>query len=116
MWTRNLCVILAVLALGFLPAQLGAWLIEHEGWAGKMFGQHGSDLDAASSKFLIVGSAMWLFLLFDSIWIPWFNLKYIVFGIGVWEKVDSTIRAAAVLGYFISFYAVVTGFTQGLAI
>ena len=54
---KNFIVIAVVLLLGFLPSQLGMWIIEHEGWAGRVFGHHGADLDAVSSKFLIVGAA-----------------------------------------------------------
>ena len=113
---KNFIVIFAVLLLGFVPSQLGMWVLENEGWVGKTFGHHGADLDALSSKFLIVGGAVWLWLLLDSIWLRWLNIYDVLFGLGGWCDVDPVIRAAVVLGWFIAFAAVVLGFTQGLAI
>ena len=113
---KNFAVIAAILLLGFLPSQLGMWIIEHEGWAGRVFGHHGADLDAVSSKFLIVGGGVWLWILLDSIWLRWFNIYDVMFGKGVWERVDPVVRAASVLGWFLAFMSVVLGFTQGLAI
>ena len=113
---KNFAVIAAIMLLGFLPSQLGMWLIEHEGWAGKVFGHHGADLDAVSSKFLIVGGGVWLWILLDSIWLRWFNIHDVLFGRYKWGGVEPVIRAAAVLGWFLAFMAVVLGFTQGLAI
>ena len=114
---KNFAVIAAILILGFLPSQLGMWIIEHEGWAGRVFGHHGADLDAVSSKFLIVGGAVWFWLLLDSVWLRWLNIKEVVFAAGTkWNAVSPNIRAIVVLGYFLAFMAVVLGFTQGLAI
>ena len=113
---KNFIVIFAVLLLGFLPSQLGMWFIDHEGWVGRTFGHHGADLDAVSSKFLIVGGGVWLWILLDSIWLKWFSIREVLFGKNNWGEVDPVIRAAAVLGWFIAFAAVVLGFTQGLAI
>ena len=116
MMLKNLAVIAAILLLGFVPSQIGMWVLEHEGWVGKAFGHHGADLDAVSSKFLIVGGGVWLWILLDSIWLRWFNIRDVLFGIYPWDDVDPVVRAAAVLGWFIAFAAVVLGFTQGLAI
>ena len=113
---KNFAVIAAIMLLGFVPSQIGMWIIEHEGWVGRVFGHHGSDLDAVSSKFLIVGGGVWLWILLDSIWLRWFNVREVLFGEDDWAKVDPVIRAAAVLGWFLAFMAVVLGFTQGLAI
>ena len=106
-----------MLALAFIPAQFGMWLQQHGGWAGKVLGHHGANLDAASSKFLIVGSGIWLWLLLDSIWLRWLKIKDVIFATeGKWERVHPNVRAAVVLGYFLAFMAVILGFTQGLAI
>ena len=71
MMLKNLIVIAAIMLLGFVPSQIGMLLLEHEGWVGRVFGHHGADLDAVSSKFLIVGGGVWLWLLLDSIWLRW---------------------------------------------
>ena len=113
---KNFVVIAAILLLGFLPSQIGKLLLEHGGWVGRTFGHHGADLDAVSGKFLIVGSAVWLWILLDSIWLRWFNVREVLFGIYPWDDVDPVVRAAAVLGWFLAFMAVVLGFTQGMAI
>ena len=113
---KHFAVIAAILLLGFVPSQIGMWVLEHEGWVGKAFGHHGADLDSVSSKFLIVGGGVWLWILLDSIWLRWFNIRDVLFGIYPWDDVDPVVRAAAVLGWFIAFAAVVLGFTQGLAI
>ena len=77
---KNLVVIAAIMLLGFVPSQIGMWIIEHEGWAGRVFGHHGADLDAVSSKFLIVGGGVWLWILLDSIWLRWFAIRDVMFG------------------------------------
>ena len=41
---KNFIVIAAIMLLGFVPSQIGMWIIEHEGWAGQVFGHHGADL------------------------------------------------------------------------
>ena len=113
---KNCSVIAAIMLLGFVPSQIGMWIIEHEGWVGRVFGHHGADLDAVSSKFLIVGGGVWLWILLDSIWLRWFSIHDVMFGSGKWEHVEPVVRAGAVLGWFGAFMAVVLGFTQGLAI
>ena len=42
---KNFAVIAAIMLLGFVPSQIGMWIIEHEGWVGKALGHHGADLD-----------------------------------------------------------------------
>ena len=114
---KNFAVIAAILLLGFVPSQLGKLIIEHGGWVGQTFGHHAADLDAVSGKFLIVGGGVWFWLLLDSIWLRWLNIKEVVFPSGTeWEHVDTNVRAIVVLGYFLAFLAVVLGFTQGMSI
>ena len=113
---KNFAVIAAILLLGFVPSQIGKLLIENGGWVGQTFGHHGADLDAVSSKFLIVGGGVWLWILLDSIWLRWFNIRDVLFGNKEWVKVDPVVRGLAALGWFGAFMAVVLGFTQGLAI
>ena len=113
---KNFVVIFTILLLGLVPSQIGIWALENDGWVGRVFGHHGADLDAVSSKFLIVGGGVWLWILLDSIWLKWFNIRDVMFGSGRWENVEPAVRSAAVFGWFIAFAAVVLGFTQGLAI
>ena len=35
MMLKNLIVIAAIMLLGFVPSQIGMWILEHEGWAGQ---------------------------------------------------------------------------------
>ena len=113
---KNFIVIAAILLLGFVPSQIGKLLLENGGWIGQTFGHHGADLDAVSGKFLIVGGAVWLWILLDSIWLRWFNIYDVLVGRRLWGDVDPVVRAAAVLGWFLAFMAVVLGFTQGMSI
>ena len=113
---KNFAVIAAILLLGFVPSQIGKLLLEHGGWVGRTFGHHGADLDAVSGKFLIVGGAVWFWILLDSIWLRWFNIRDVLFGRYQWGGVEPIVRGLAALGWFLAFMAVVLGFTQGMSI
>ena len=112
----NFGVVAAIIVLGVIPAHIGAWLSAHVGWIGHVFGHFGGELNSWGSKFMLLGGAVWFWLILDSRWLPFLSIEAVIFGIGKWGNVDTGIRAATVIGYFIAFAAIVRGFTQGLAI
>lgn len=51
----------------------------------------------------------------DRFWLPWLDIKKVVFGEGLqWRKVDPMLRAAVALGWFLTLYAFLSSFSSGI--
>ena len=110
-----LLLVLALVSIGLLVVS-SAWLSQLTPLGAALTDQ-GFVVHALSGKALTLTAAVLFFGLLETVFLPFLNIREVMFGAGPWAATgEDGVRAAVILGWFLVFAAVIVGFAWGGAL
>ena len=87
------------------------WNARAEEYSRTAFGQEMHSLLKRLSRWSLVFS---LFATVDKFWLPWLGIRHVAMGWAPWEHVPPVVRAAVVMGWFLTLFGFLHSFSSGI--